>query len=92
MEVRKALAHHANKAERKDTEAVIHQEASIAVLNKAEEDQDFLEKLMAFGSESLKEYERHLKEEAALISGDIGWIEAHIGKLDDRLRIDLPRL
>jgi DNA-binding response OmpR family regulator len=86
LAVRKVLEHQAHEAERKDSETKIHKEAIIAILNKAAEDQEFLGKLTDSGSEALRGYELHPEEEAALISGDVGWIEAHIGELDDRLK------
>ncbi len=37
-------------------------------------------------TEAVKDYELTWEEHAALNSGDIRWIETHIGKLDNRLR------
>jgi len=37
-------------------------------------------------AEAVKDYELTWQEHAVLVSGDVRWIEAHIGKLDKRLR------
>ena len=38
------------------------------------------------GNNDVKDYELTWEEHASLVSGDVRWIEAHIGKLDKRLR------
>jgi len=37
-------------------------------------------------AEAVKDYELTWQEHADLVSGDVRWIEAHIGKLNKRLR------
>ena len=58
----------------------------LGVLEKAADDPDFIARLTYEGSNALREYDLTLEEKAALLRGDIKWIEARIGQLDDRLR------
>ena len=57
----------------------------IRVLEKAANDDSFIAQLTFEGSKALKGYRLTAEEKAALLSGDISWIEAHNGKLTDRL-------
>lgn len=61
-------------------------EAVLALLGKAAEDTGFIGRLTDDFAETVKDYDLDPEERAALASGDIRWIEAHVGKLDDRLR------
>ncbi len=61
-------------------------EAVLAVLERASENDKFIGRLTDDLAEAVKDYELTWEEHAALASGDIHWIEAHIGKLDKRLR------
>jgi len=58
----------------------------LRVLDRAAHDDEFIAQLTDQGSEALQEYDLTLEEKAALLSGDIRWIEARVGKLDSRLR------
>ena len=58
----------------------------LRVLDRAADDDDFVAQLTHHGSEALQGYDLTEEEKAALLSGDIGWIEARVGKLDARLR------
>ena len=58
----------------------------LRVLDRAADDDDFIAQLTYHGSEALQGYDLTAEEKAALLSGDIGWIEARVGKLDARLR------
>jgi hypothetical protein len=60
----------------------IHRDEILSVLNRAATDNQVLARLTDFGSEALQDYDLTSREKAALVSGDIGWIEARIGKLD----------
>jgi two-component system response regulator HydG len=85
--VKKALRQQEYEAKRKDTGPVINKEAIIAVLNRAAEEREFIEKLSNLGSDALWEYNLAPEEEAALVSGDVRWLEEHVGKLDDKLKV-----
>jgi len=60
-------------------------EAVLAVLERAAEDDSFLAHLADDSAKALKDYGLTWEEAAALSSGDVRWIEAHVGKLDARL-------
>ena len=57
----------------------------IKVLERAANDDGFIARLTYEGSKALTGYHLTLEEKAALLGGDIRWIEVHIGKLDNRL-------
>ena len=58
----------------------------LRVLDRAAEDNGFIAELTYRGSRALEGYKLTLKAKAALLSGDIRWIEARVGRLDARLR------
>ena len=60
--------------------------ALLAVLGKARDDSNFLAKLAENHDEALKGFELTPEEKAALLSGDIRWIESKLGTLDEPLR------
>ena len=62
------------------------QKSILDVLDRAASDNHFVAQLTHDGLEALAEYELTWREKAALLSGDIRWIEAHVGKLDARQR------
>lgn len=59
--------------------------ALVEILTRAANDHTFISKLTDEGSKALQGYSLISEEKAALLSGDIKWIEAHIGTLDARL-------
>lgn len=64
-------------------ERLIQKEEVIRVLERAYQDQEFWRELMENGSEALKEYKLSNKAKAALLSGDLGWIQKNIGELNE---------
>ena len=56
------------------------------VLDRAANDNHFIAQLTYSGSRALRDYDLTNEEKAALLSGDIRWIETRVGKLDARLR------
>jgi hypothetical protein len=64
----------------------INVEEIVRVLVRAAEDNRFIAHLTYQGDEALQDYDLTWREKAALLSGDLGWIEAHLGKLNARLR------
>ena len=58
----------------------------LRVLDRAAEDNGLIAELTHRGSKALEGYKLTLKAKAALLSGDIRWIEARLGKLNARLR------
>ena len=65
----------------------VHREEVLRVLERAAQDDSFIAGLTYRGDEALQGYDLTWQEKAALLSGDIRWIEARLGgKLDTRLR------
>ena len=54
----------------------------LEVLDRAAHDPGFIAQLTDDGSKALNGYSLTSQECAALVSGDIRWIETHVGKLD----------
>ena len=64
----------------------IESEELLRVLGRAAEDDAFIAQLTYHGAAALQEYRLSSEAKAALLSGDVGWIEGRVGKLDRRLR------
>ena len=64
----------------------INREEILRVLERAAKDNGFIAQLTYRGDEALQDYDLSWEAKAALLSGDIGWIEAHVGRLGARLR------
>ena len=62
----------------------VNRRAILLVLERAAGDDGFMNKLIEEGSRALADYELSWEEKAALISGDLGWIEARVGSLTER--------
>jgi formate transporter len=60
--------------------------ALLAVLAKASDDNNFLMSLADNPDQALGDYDLTSEEKAALLSGDIRWIESKLGTLDEPLR------
>jgi len=60
-----------------------HQNEIKHILERAASDSDFFESLSFNGFLVLDEYNLTAHEREAIISGDIGWIESHIGPLNE---------
>ena len=61
-------------------------EEILGVLGRAAAEPGFIAELTYRGSAALEGYNLSLLAKAALVSGDVQWIEARVGKLDARLR------
>jgi hypothetical protein len=57
----------------------------VKVLDRAAREDGFLAQLSHRGSQALKEYRLSVDAKAALLSGDVQWIEGFVGKLDKRM-------
>ena len=69
------------------TAALWEQESNhdiLRVLDRAADDNDFIAALTHNGTKALEGYHLTAEAKAALLSGDIRWIEAHVGKLSER--------
>jgi hypothetical protein len=58
----------------------------VYVLERAADDPHFIARLTYEGAAALREYDLTWEEKAAILRGDIKWIEGQVGPLDDRLR------
>jgi len=57
-------------------------ETTLEVLRRAAKDYSFPAQLADDVTRALESYDLTLEEKAALSSGDVRWIENHVGKLD----------
>ena len=64
----------------------VHRREILRVLERAAQDSHFIAQLTHRGQEALQSYNLSWQEKAALLSGDIRWMEAHLGGLNARLR------
>jgi hypothetical protein len=64
----------------------VHQREILCVLERAAHDNHFVAQLTHRGHEALQSYDLSWQEKAALLSGDVRWIEARLGRLGPRLR------
>jgi hypothetical protein len=69
-----------------DRGKVIEAKEILKVLRRAAADDKFIARLTDQGSRALREYNLSRKAKAALMSGDIRWVEARVGKLNAQLR------
>jgi hypothetical protein len=58
----------------------------LRVLDRAAADNGFIAELTYRGAQALEAYKLTLQAQAALLSGDVRWIEARLGKLNARMR------
>ena len=64
-----------------EEQALIHKEEMIKVLERAASDSKFIYDLLYYGADALDEYDLTGPEKLAIWTGDIEWIEKHIGEL-----------
>jgi len=63
----------------------VSKETTLEVLRKAADDYGFLAQLSDNAAQTLESYDLTSEERAALSSGDVRWIENHVGKLNKAL-------
>jgi len=63
---------------------LIQKRELINVLNRTADDDDFWKDLMENGSAALKNYHLSTEAKAAVLSGDLGWINHNIGELTQK--------
>jgi DNA-binding NtrC family response regulator len=63
---------------------LIQKREVIRVLNRTADDEAFTRELMNKGSAALEEYQLSPEAKAAIISGDLMWINAHVGELTQK--------
>jgi YesN/AraC family two-component response regulator len=69
-----------------EDQSLIHKEEMLRVLEQAATDTELVYNLLHYGSEALEDYDLTGPEKLAILTGDINWIEAHIGALDPTQR------
>lgn len=62
-------------------ERLIQKEEVIRVLEKASQDQEFWRELLENSSEVLNGYRLSSEAKAAILSGDLGWVQRNVGEL-----------
>jgi DNA-binding NtrC family response regulator len=81
------LVERVNKAFKKaevsepEEQKVVHKQEMFKVLERAASDSDFVARLYYEGANALDEYELTGPEKLAILTGDISWIEDHVGPL-----------
>ncbi len=63
---------------------LIHDEEIIKVLDRAAYDSEFVASLYYYEADALDEYNLTGPEKLAILTGDISWIEKHVGKLTEK--------
>lgn len=69
------------RVEKKEAETLIQKEEVIKVLDRTIVDQAFWRALMEQGSAALENYQLSTRAKAAIVSGDLAWINKHVGPL-----------
>ena len=64
-----------------EEQRLIHKEEILKVLEQAATDTELVYNLLHYGSEALEDYDLTGPEKLAILTGDIKWIEEHIGAL-----------
>lgn len=67
-----------------EEEKLIQKRQVTQVLNRTAEDRGFWRELMEKGSEALEGYQLSLEAKAAIVSGDLKWINEHVGELTQK--------
>jgi DNA-binding NtrC family response regulator len=76
----------AAKSVEPEVQKVVHREELLGVLERAAHDGDFVSKIYYEGADALREFRLTAAEKLALLTGDIPWIEEHVGPLTDTQR------
>ncbi len=66
-----------------EEQKVIHKEEVLKVLERAAHDSEFVSSLYYHGADALEEYQLTGPEKLAILTGDIAWIEKHIGSITE---------
>ncbi len=66
-----------------EDQRLVHKEEVIEVLERAAKDTEFVTNLYYNGADALKDYDLTGPEKLAILTGDVTWIEDHVGALTD---------
>ena len=69
---------------KKDPKKAIRETLVLQILDRTADDPDFLDRLYVEGSDALKDYDISSEAKAAIVSGDVKWIEENVGKLTEK--------
>ncbi|MBE9569500.1 MAG: response regulator [Proteobacteria bacterium] len=72
------------KEAKTEEEKLIQKREVIQALNRTADDRDFWTELMKNGSEALEGYQLSLEAKAAIVSGDLKWINENVGELTQK--------
>jgi DNA-binding NtrC family response regulator len=67
-----------------EEEKLIQKREVIRILNRTAEDMEFCTDLMEHGAEALQQYHLSYEARAAIASGDLNWINTHVGELTQK--------
>jgi DNA-binding NtrC family response regulator len=67
-----------------EDQKVVHKEEVLRVLDRAGSDMEFVGALFLKGADALEEYRLTSAEKLAILTGDINWLEEHVGKLTEQ--------
>jgi DNA-binding NtrC family response regulator len=70
---------------------IIHEEEVIKVLERAAKDSNFSESIYNYSVDALEKYNLTGPEKLAILTGDIAWIEKHVGKLTEEQKCILMK-
>jgi DNA-binding NtrC family response regulator len=74
---------------KKDPKKAIRETLVLQILDRTADDPDFLDRLYVEGSNALKDYDISSEAKAAIVSGDVKWIEENVGKLTEKQMLAL---
>jgi len=77
---------HRPSTENASDQAAIHHDEVIKVLERAAADEEFKTWLLYHGPDALDEYTLSKAEKISIITGDVTWLEQHVGSLTPRQR------
>jgi len=72
---------------KKDPKKAMRETLVLEILDRAADDPDFSGRLFVEGSGALKEYDLSTEAKAAIVSGDVKWIEENVGQLTEKQMI-----
>jgi len=74
-----------------EEQKVVHREEVLRVLDRAGSDLGFAGSLFLMGADALEEYRLTGPEKLAILTGDVAWLEEHVGKLTEKQMLWLVR-
>ena len=77
----------AARAAEPEEQRVVHREEVLRVLDRAGSDMEFVGSLFLMGADALEEYHLTRPEKLAILTGDVVWLEEHVGKLTEKQKL-----